>query len=128
MELKTLVKVLVPIVVIVLVVRSSTRNRADASSAVRLHMTALLQEMDDYRAHENFITSWAEVVHLQAFQEAYDMGGRSRSATLDRPKYIDAYLDRMTRLASNWKKKRLADALRKLHAEIRANPSPTGDE
>ena len=116
MEFRNLLKFGLPALIVVVVVWSKASNRSDASEAVRAEIMELMEQLDVRDADRKFIDTWSKVVHIHAFEQAYELGGRRRSASFDRDKYVDAFFSRMLRLAEEWKRNQLVEALRELSA------------
>lgn len=116
MEFRNLLKFGLPAVIVVVVVWSKVSNRSDASEVARVEIRELMEQLEVREADRKFVATWSKVVHLQAFEQAYELGGRRRSGSFDRDKYIDAFFSRMLRLAEEWKRNQLVEALRELSA------------
>jgi hypothetical protein len=112
-------KVVGVVVVIVVLVGLKFYNKGSDDKAVLADMKALIAQVASSADETTYLNGILEREHSKAFDAAYDMGGRRRSAKLDEDKYIDAIFKAMISQCENDKKKELAEKLRTAHQELR---------
>jgi hypothetical protein len=92
-------------------------NRSDTSEEVKKEIMAFLPKVKDYAKHKTKLNQWADDAHRQAFNEAYDMGGRRRSATFDEDKYVSTFFEVLCKRAQTAGLRDLENNLRTLAVE-----------
>lgn len=105
-------------VAIVVIVGLKFYNRGADDKAVLDDMKQVIAQVSSSPEETTYLNRILEKEHQRAFDAAYDMGGRRRSATLDEDKYLNTVFTAMISQCERDKKKPLANKLRAAHALI----------
>lgn len=97
MNPRTLIGGVVFIGVLGFVFYSKTQNRAEAGTEVRGAIMSWVEALPCYQDAPEKLEAMCDAAHQQAFDSAYSMGGRRRSASLDSEKYVTEFFDALIR-------------------------------
>lgn len=128
MELRSLAKYGIPVVLIVVFAWSRLGDRSDTSGFAKADIIVILDELEVSSADREFLELWTDVVHSQAFQAAYDLGGKRRRSTFDVEKYLDVFFENMAQTARHWDKKELAEILQSFHHQLKGVSAGEAEE
>jgi hypothetical protein len=89
-------------------------RRGTDKTDVLTAMKEIIGDLDVYKTEGEYLDELLEREHGRAFDDAYDVGGRRRSAKFDHDKYLQSLYGGMIADAKRRNKKDVADALGKL--------------
>jgi len=104
-------KCIIAAIAVPIVMAVVSYNKNKASDEVKSQTHELIQKMPSYEKEKQYIDRIFEASYESAFEEAYDTGGRRKSATFDEKKYISTVFDNMASMAKNDSKEKLASEL-----------------
>ena len=94
------------IIVVAIIVGFKFYNKSKAADDIRSQTIEIVQAMPGYDENKQYIESIFEPCFATAFEAAYDMGGRRRSAKFNQDKYITTLFENlMTRSERDGKEK-----------------------
>lgn len=99
MQHRSIIRLGLGLVCVVIGVFVGFRNRAEDSKDVEKDALKILSMMDEYPANKSILDTMAKKAHVQAFDAAYTEGSRRRDADLDAETYLSVFFDEMVREA-----------------------------
>jgi hypothetical protein len=87
------------------------QNRGSDSKAIKADAKRVVAKLPLYAPNAAYLDKLIDKHQSAAFDSAYDMGGRRRSATLDGDRYFETLFTRMSGSCYADKKKDLGDSL-----------------
>jgi hypothetical protein len=94
-------------------------NKSSDDKQAREDMIKVTQTFPDYSENSQYYTQLVDRFHKEAFEAAYSMGGRRKSAKLDGKAYLIQISSRMATKAAADGKPTVAETLRVFHAFIK---------
>ena len=104
-------KVLIGVVVVVALLAFKFMNAGDASADVKEEMREIVKLLPCYEDNAEYLDQQFELRHQFAFDKAYDLGGRRRSASFDADKYLEELFGAMIKDARDRAKHELVKCL-----------------
>ena len=94
-------------------------NKSSDDRQVRKEMIEVIQTFPDYSENSAYYTQLVDRYHKEAFEAAYSMSGRRKSAKLDEKVYLAQISSRMAAKAASDGKASVATTLQTFHAFIK---------
>lgn len=94
-------------------------NKSDDDKQVRKEMIQVVQTFPDYSENSQYYTQLVDRFHHEAFEAAYSMSGRRKSAKLDVKAYLIQISSRMAAKASADGRSSVAETLQVFNAFIK---------
>ena len=99
------------VVIISVVVGLKFYNKSQVNAQIRGEAVAIVENVQGYGSNADYFQLLIDHAHPVAFEEAYRMGGRRRSAEFDDARYVQVLFATMLDKAKSEQRSKIANAL-----------------